>query len=63
MPNVNPESIRPIMDTEAGKPIDQTVLDRDIRRIYGTGNFEHVKYRFLEEPGRRVLVVDAVEKT
>jgi NTE family protein len=63
MRSVNPESIRPVMRTEAGKPVDQSVLDRDMRAIYGTGFFEHVKYRFLEEPGRRVLVVDAIEKT
>jgi NTE family protein len=34
-----------------------------MRRLYGTGDFEHVNYRFLEEPGRRVLAVDAVEKS
>ena len=34
-----------------------------MRRIYGTGDFEHVNYRFLEEPGKRVLAVDAVEKS
>jgi NTE family protein len=33
-----------------------------MRRIYGTGDFEHVNYRYLEEPGRRVLAVEAVEK-
>ena len=33
-----------------------------MRRLYGTGDFEHVNYRILEEPGKRVLVVDAVEK-
>src|SRR5947207_645810 len=34
-----------------------------MRRLYGTGNFEHVNYRFLEEPGKRVLAVEAVEKS
>ena len=38
-------------------------LDADMRRLYGTGDFEHVNYRILEEPGQRVLAVDAVEKT
>ena len=33
-----------------------------MRRLYGTGDFEHVNYRILEEPGKRVLAVDAVEK-
>ena len=47
----------------AGQPIDQSTLGRDMRRIQGTGDFEHVQYGLLEEPGRRVLVVDAVEKS
>ena len=34
-----------------------------MRRIYGTGDFEHVSYQILEEPGKRILNVDAVEKT
>lgn len=59
---VNPISTQAVMDTEVGKPIDQPVLDSDMRRIYGTGDFEHVHYRYLEEPGKRVLAVEAVEK-
>ena len=51
-----------VMETESGQPIDQKVLDADMRRLYGTGDFERVDYRFLEEPGKRVLAVDAVEK-
>jgi NTE family protein len=60
---VNPQSAQAVMDTEPGRAIDQLTLDRDMRRLYGTGDFEHVNYRFLEEPGRRVLAVDAIEKT
>ncbi|MGZ8203176.1 MAG: patatin-like phospholipase family protein [Burkholderiales bacterium] len=60
---VNPRAVEAVMQTRAGQPLDQQVLDADMRRIYGIGNFEHVHYRFLEEPGRRVLVVDAVEKS
>jgi NTE family protein len=63
MRHVNPESARKVMETRAGQPIDQETLNKDMRRIYGTGDFEHVNYRFLEEPGRRVLAVDAVEKS
>jgi NTE family protein len=59
---VNPASARAVMDTEPGKPIDQRTLDADMRRLYGTGDFEHVQYRILDEPARRVLAVDAVEK-
>lgn len=60
---VNPEYALAAFDTETGKPIDQQTLDRDMRRLYGTGHFEHVNYSILEEPGRRVLAVDAVEKS
>lgn len=60
---VNPQSVRARMETRAGQPIDQQKLDSDMRRIYGMGNFEHVNYSFMEEQGRRILVVQAVEKT
>jgi len=63
MRNVNPRTAQARMETQAGKPIDQQILDRDMRRIYGTGDFEHVSYRFLEEPSKRVMVVDAIEKS
>jgi NTE family protein len=60
---VNPKTAQSVMETRVGRPIDQKTLDSDMRRLYGTGDFEHVNYRFLEEPGRRVLAVDAVEKS
>jgi len=60
---VNPDVVLKIMETEAGKPLDIKVLDVDMRRIYGTGDFEHVGYHVIEEPGKRILVVDAVEKS
>jgi len=60
---VNPVTAQAVMETRTGQPIDQQELDRDMRRLYGTGDFEHVNYRFLEEPGRRVLAVDAAEKS
>jgi NTE family protein len=60
---VNPDAVVADMETAVGKPIDQAVLDNDMRRIYGTGDFEHVNYTLIDEPGRRVLAVEAVEKT
>src|SRR6478752_5041121 len=54
---------RGVMETQVGQPVDQQVLDRDMRRVYGTGDFEHVGYRFLEEPGKRILAIDAAEKS
>ena len=60
---VNPKVIAENMETQAGKPLDIKVVDADMRRIYGRGDFEHVGYRLIEEPGKRILVVDAVEKS
>jgi NTE family protein len=60
---VSSESVLAAMETKVAKPVDQQTLDADMRRIYGTGDFEHVNYRYLEEPGRRVLAVEAVEKS
>lgn len=63
MARVNPDTARAALQTRAGEPIDQETLDRDLQRLYGSGNFEHVSYQLLEEPGRRILNVDAVEKS
>lgn len=60
---VNPETARTAMQSEPGKPLDNRELDRDMQRLYGTGDFEHVSYKLLDEPGKRILAVDAVEKS
>jgi NTE family protein len=60
---VNPDTLRAEIDTRAGAPLDQATLDRDIRRLYGRGDFEHVGYTLDERDGRRVLTVQAVEKS
>jgi NTE family protein len=63
MKHVNPDVAATHLDTKAGMPIDQNVLDRDIRRLYGTADFEHIGYRIVDEDGKRVLVIDAAEKS
>ncbi|MCP3020230.1 patatin-like phospholipase family protein [Cupriavidus basilensis] len=63
MQRVNPAFAAATMQTKPGEPIHQDQLDQDMRRLFGTGDFEHVNYRFLEEPGKRVLSVDAIEKS
>jgi NTE family protein len=60
---VNPQVARSVLQTRPGEPIDQQVLDRDMQRLFGTGDFEHVSYSLLEEPGRRILSIDAAEKS
>ena len=60
---VNEAVPRAWMTTEAGRPLDAGTVDADLRRLYGSGDFERVGYSILEERGRRVLAVDAVEKS
>ena len=60
---VNPEYVESLMDTKTGKSVDLAVLNRDMRKIYGTRYFEHVNYRIIEEKGERILEVAAVEKS
>ena len=60
---MNPAVLEAEMETRPGQPIDQRTLDRDMQRIYGTDDFEHVGYRVMEETGKRVLSVDAIEKS
>ncbi|MGZ5066419.1 MAG: patatin-like phospholipase family protein [Usitatibacter sp.] len=63
MPRVNPEVARGLMNTKPGEPLEPAVVDRDMRRLFGTGDFERVGYAVVEERDRRVLIVDAVEKS
>ncbi|MCC6609796.1 MAG: patatin-like phospholipase family protein [Burkholderiales bacterium] len=60
---VNPEVVLGAMDTRPGEPPDPAMLDRDMQRIYGSGDFQHVDYRLIEEKGKRVLAVEALEKS
>ncbi len=59
---VNPQAAQAVMETTVGQPLVQAQIDADMLRLYGTGDFEHVSYRILEEPGKRVMAVEAVEK-
>lgn len=61
--HVNPEVARRVMRTEPGMPAAPDEIEHDMRRLFGTGDFEHVSYELLEDRGRRVLAVDAVEKS
>lgn len=59
---VNEEVVVQSMATRVGEPLDVDTLDLDMRRIYGRGDFEHVSYRLIDRPDRRILAVEAVEK-
>ena len=60
---VNPEYALSLLETRPGEFIDQPKLDADLRRLQGTGDFEHVSYRVEGDEGARVLTIEAAEKT
>jgi NTE family protein len=62
MDRVSPEYVRSLMKTKPDEKINQKELDADMRKIYGTGDFEHVGYRIMDEDGQRRLIVNAEEK-
>ena len=37
-------------------------IGADLRRIYGRGDFESVDYRIMQEPGKRVMIIQPREK-
>jgi NTE family protein len=63
MRRVNPDYLASLLETEPGEPIDPARLDADLRRLYGTEDFEHVSYRLIETPAKLVLNIQAVEKS
>ena len=61
---VNPEVVRGAMKSQPGETFDASVVDTDMRRIYGSGDFERVSYFLTEEPGGvHVLTADVSEKS
>jgi len=60
---VNPVFLGTLVDTKPGQPIDQETLDRDLLRLYGTRDFEHVNYQLIESPTQRILNVRGIEKS
>ena len=51
-----------LMDTKPGDEVTEASLTRDLRRIYGRGDFESVDYRIDESAASRALVIRVREK-
>jgi len=59
----NPEVLRTLVQTKPGEPLSEQKIGEDLRRIYGRGDFESIDYRVVEEPGRRVMLIEPKEKS
>lgn len=63
MARVNPSYLGTLLGVKPGAPLDQRALDDSLLRLYGTDDFEHVSYQIIESPAKRVLNIQAVEKS
>lgn len=60
---VNPQVVLAAMQSRAGEPVSVATIEADMKRIYGTGDFEGVGYRIEETPQGPVLLTRVAEKT
>src|SRR5262249_13850942 len=59
----NPEVLRSLVQSKPGEELSEEKIAADLRRIYGRGDFESVDYRILQEPGKRVMLIQPREKS
>ncbi|HQR71375.1 MAG TPA: patatin-like phospholipase family protein [Burkholderiaceae bacterium] len=60
----NPAVAEALIESKPGEPLTEAKLGADLRRIYGTGDFESISYRIVGGPGGpRALLIEPVEKS
>jgi NTE family protein len=60
----NPAVAEALIESEPGEPLSEAKLGADLRRIFGTGDFETLSYCIVGgETGPRALVIEPVEKS
>jgi NTE family protein len=60
----NPAVARSLVESKPGEALMEDKLGGDLRRIYGTGDFESISYRIVGgDTGPRAMVIEPVEKS
>lgn len=59
----NPAAIALRLDVPLGQPLDAKALDDSISRLYGTGEYDRIDYRIVDEQGRTRLDIGVREKS
>jgi NTE family protein len=59
----NPAVLEDQMQTQVGKPFSLDVLEKDLSRLYGRGDFEQIDYRLVQEQNQQGLIIDVTEKS
>jgi NTE family protein len=59
---INPTIVREALAQKEGEPLDVPALDKDLIRIYSSGDLQTIDYSVLTERDKRILRVTPVEK-
>ena len=60
---VSPDKVASLLDLQTDTPFNSAQLRNNLARVQGQGDFERVNYRILEQPSKRILAIDAFEKS
>jgi NTE family protein len=60
----NPEVVRQLIESQPGEPLTEEKLGADLRRVFGTRDFETISYRVVGgDTGPRALLIEPREKS
>lgn len=60
----NPEVLRGLVESKPGEPLSEEKVAADLRRIYGTRDYESISYRIVGgDTGPRAMVIEPREKS
>jgi len=60
----NPEVVRQLVESKPGEPLTEEKLGADLRRVFGTRDYETISYRVVGgETGPRALLIEPTEKS
>ncbi len=60
----NPEVLRSLVQSKPGEPLSEEKVGADLRRIYGTRDYESISYRIVGgDTGPRAMVIEPKEKS
>jgi NTE family protein len=59
----NPEALEEQMQTKEGEPFSMKVLESDLSRLYGRGDFQGIDYQLVNIGQQQGLIVNVIEKS
>ncbi|MCA3219310.1 MAG: patatin-like phospholipase family protein [Burkholderiales bacterium] len=60
----NPAVVMGLVESQPGQMLTERIVATDLRRIFGTGDYEAISYRVLDDAdGRRMMLIEPTEKS